>query len=688
MSGGALSAMRLAIREDAYYVKSPTGVSILTHQGEVSLTGHAVCQWLDSLVPYLDGRHSLADLTAELSPSRRELVESLVTTLLAQGVIVAAEGDVPSRGVPSGRPEARFVGYFRGSAEEVYERYRDTVALIVGSGRLLWAVVRAAARSGLRTVRVVSTAVATAPDSLPDGWPGADVRLELLGRDATSGGELGVLVRSSGLVVHIGDQPVPARAELLETLCARARIPLAQAMAVAGEVWLRPATIDGPGWTAGWRRLTALRGVPEPVPGRDYVGPAGGVAANQIVHDLFRSVTGLRPEHVPASMIRIDLGSMRSQRHSFLADPPGPGAHAEGYDQFTARMGVLAAMEPLPVADFSRRAATLSDSHLGVFGEIGEHDFTQMPVHVSSATVADPAGLLGASAARPVVTGIGKDFATARYQTALRALATYGSLAVDPRHLFTADGAPVACAGRDTSTMLAEIGSGRVRAQVRGLRLVDSRALLVPAALVFPALTDPVLPYAAPVGAAAGYSWQEALEAGLLAHCLRLTADAAREAPGPFLAIDIQAAQADPVVAYCRAMLEATGEPLGVYDITGPLGVATCACALDGEIVAAASGVTMLGALRAALLQALASYQARVSGEPQYAPAVPPGLTVRPGISASIPVQPAPRRDAAHLAAALARHNKIAFAVPLDHDRSVHKVMPHLVCVAVIDAQE
>ncbi len=62
---------RLKLRDDAYYAPTSEGICILTNSGEVVLTGPSIFQWVDRLVPYLDGSHTLAELTASMPASRQ-----------------------------------------------------------------------------------------------------------------------------------------------------------------------------------------------------------------------------------------------------------------------------------------------------------------------------------------------------------------------------------------------------------------------------------------------------------------------------------------------------------------------------------------------------------------------------------------------------------------------------------------
>jgi YcaO cyclodehydratase, ATP-ad Mg2+-binding len=726
---------RLALREDAYYAPSPDGVVILTHQGRVSLTGVSIYQWIERLAPFLNGRNSLAELTAALPPERRQLVEQIVTTLLDRGVVRQLGEDEP-HGLSAGeaatyRAELGFLGYFRDSAGRAFQRYRDSPALVLGAGRLLPAVVRAGLRSGLRQVRAVITpesptdlalleayaqrapasGLSGAPASGQFGAP-ASGRFYAASRDEAqrlrwhaqcvdTAEELATLLDGVELVIHVCDQPPESGARLLDRLglldrlCARRGILLAQAMAHGQEVWVGPAGrvgVDGPGGWDGWRRLAAL--------GEAAAGtPAGGVAAlstatatvvaNQLVQDLFRYTTGVRPPAGRPQMIRIQPDTLRGQTHRFLAHPFSLAATAETEAAFLARIAELEGGAPLEAEEFSRRAVAGTDARLGVFGEITERDFAQLPIHVTQASVSDPVGLLGTSAPRPVVTGMGVDFDTARHQAAVDALATYASLMVDPRRLLSADGRgplPPDGLGEDLSAALAGLRSGEPGGWVRALGLADGRPQLLAAATVFPALGQPSLPYRPPVGVTAAYSWSDAVTAGLVAHCRQLTITETQTRTTPFPLVDVASVPADAVIRWCLAMVAALGQPVTVHEVTGSLGVPTFACSLAGHTLSYGCAVSNTQALRDGLLRLLLAYQAQANDEPAYAPAAVPNLAPHLRGTTTQPVQPQPELDIPALVAALARRGYHAAVVPLDHDQEVHKIMPYIAHVVVTHA--
>ncbi|MGW0198380.1 hypothetical protein, partial [Nonomuraea sp. NPDC003201] len=97
---------------------------------------------------------------------------------------------------------------------------------------------------------------------------------------------------------------------------------------------------------------------------------------------------------------------------------------------------------------------------------------------------------------------------------------------------------------------------------------------------------------------------------------------------------------------------------------------------LAGRLVARAAGVTPLAALRATLEGILAAYQGIPGSAPL--PELCPAVAQEPPIVVDTE---ATGLGAGELAAALAGAGLRVSAVPLDHDREVHALMPHVVRV-------
>ncbi|MDA2804380.1 hypothetical protein [Nocardiopsis suaedae] len=410
------------------------------------------------------------------------------------------------------------------------------------------------------------------------------------------------------------------------------------------------AAVDG---ASGWRRLAALR--PEPVPAGAPPPPAEHltVIANQLVQRVFRAATGLADDAERDRLTSIRYADLETAHHAFLSHPlelPPPAGPPPPGD------GAAPTGERLTEDELSRRTAPLVDDHTGVFAEIAQRGYAQFPVHVSEAVVADPMALAGG----PVrVVGAGPDFAAARYDAALRGYAVYGSLAVDPRRL-----------------------SGGT---VRGVRLLDGTPRDVPARQAFPVLDGAVRTWPV-LGAAAGYSWEHAVEKGLLDHCRALAVAALRSVREPLPSLALDDMELDPLGDRYRALLHATGDPVTVLDLGGLLGVpgVLVRSGPRGTVGVCAVGTSIGAALRDALEQSLLGYQSRRHAEPAYAPPtldpLPPHLS---GPFRRGPDDAPLTLDRLSAAVAATGHDPVV--VPLDHDPEVIRRMPNLLQVVLAD---
>jgi hypothetical protein len=311
----------------------------------------------------------------------------------------------------------------------------------------------------------------------------------------------------------------------------------------------------------------------------------------------------------------------------------------------------------------------VSDGRFGLVTGLDD-GFEQLPLRVSVAGVSDPCGLLGASAVTALAAGPDSD--RGRAQARLNALAAYGSVVVDPRLLVDRDGVFLGASDADPVPMLASASAART-AFVRGIDLASGRTRLVEAHKGFPVLSmPPAEPYHVPCGTAAALSWDAALAQALAQHCLRLTvAGELRRAPEP-AGLAVADFGRDPVVEYCRVMLEAAGLDVVLENVTGPLGVPVVACTSATTGTVHGCGTDLTQAAGDALLRLLLRHQSR--NDPRLAsaaihaslPLLAPGMENTPSASSGV----------GRLTAALAGAGRFPVVFPLDHDPVLGRVMP------------
>ncbi len=707
---------RLKLRDDACYAPTSDGICILTNRGQVVMTGSSIFAWVDRLAPYLDGQHTLAELTAALPADRKQMTERVIDVLRERGVVVevaeeeAGEDENPANRLTDDerrlyRREIDYLAYFGPSGERSFQAFRGSVVAMVGAGRMLTESVAAALVSGSGRLRVALTGECPADTILLAdcgrrfGKRDPRQRITRTAADPADEEQLSRVVDGADIVIYACDRAVFDQARTLDRVCARAGVPLVAAIPIGDHAWLGPfgsAVNRWPGWMSAWRRLLALGDIDDrrfrhasagaavgvAVPqGELWAGAAPTVAANQFIREVVRRLGDTAERVGPPRMVHLDLRSLRTESHPFLPHPFSLAASPQDQADLLATVGRLSEGEPLGAEEFSQAVTACMQPRLGVLGEVTERDFAQIPLAVSQVQVSDPVLLLDPTAPLPVVTGAGLSIDQARSAAILRGLAVYGSLMVDPRRLYVRGDARGNTGDPDED--LAALLAGEWSGFVLGYGLADGLPHVVLAAAAFPALSGALSTYVPPPGAAAGYDWQEAVRNGLAAQCRRLTVDEIAGGQHPFAPVEWKEAATDALGCRYRSIVNMTGCSLDVYDVTGSPRVPTLAFCLDSVTVAYASGFSFAEALRDGLADVLLWHQAEADGEADYAPAPVPPLPMRargPHLAAC----PAWSTDAAAAIARLAQLGWTAVAVPLDHDPGVSgSIMPYLVNVVV-----
>lgn len=633
--------MGLLLSPGAYYAETSEGAHVLSPVGEFAFAGGSVYRLLDRLAPFLNGRHTLAELTATLTPERQAMVRDLVTALVDRSLVADIEP-------PPELPEAPSAGSGGRMSASVLAEYRATTTLVLGTGELGAAVATAAARSGLRDVRVVA-----APD------------------DSLAVPEIDSAIK---LVLHVADGSMVERARLLDRVCRDRGIRLVQALVVGDNVWL--ANRPGDSWSAGWRRARPFVGAGQ-LPSSKLNPLPAKVVATQLVHGVVRSIT--RPAEPGRSrMVRVDLSTLASEAATFLPHPFS--AAVAPVTDILDRVEQLQQGDRLTDEEFSRRAAVCAGDLVGVFGSPVERDFVQQPLHVCAIEVPDPAGLLDRGEAAVTITGAGLTFATARLRAARKAFAVHGSLMVDPRRLVPAKPGGIDVRA-DPDDLLLAVRRGSVSGLVPGYGLVDGDRQLLDVHRVFPALRVAGMPYEPSAGVAAGYDWDEAVTAGLVGQSRSLTIRSMSASRRPFPRVDLAGAALDERGDRYRALLAATDLPVTVYNITGPLGVPTMVGYLGPVAAGCGSSLSGAVALTDTLEELLLHHQAGSNRQNAYAPSSVPG--VPPALRGTEVVPIAAGSTATALLSKLVAYGHNPVAVPLDHDREVNAVMPYVVHVVM-----
>lgn len=647
--------MRPRLREDAYFAPVEEGVMWLGYKGSFLMRGVSIAAVVQRLVPHLDGRRSLAQLTAPLAEEHRQLVVELVGTLARLDLVHDAEEghDAPLGvvGTPTEDPDRAFVERATDRGAAGHAAFLAARAVVAGPDRLVSECAEALRRAGLADTIPIALDL-----NLDLGEERARKRVEDLVPDANA------------CLVHVFGTRETARADQLAQWCAHHGVALVQAMCAADGIYVRAgATGNGPHWASVLRRLRGTEPTEHMDRAEEWHLPEPGprIIANQLALALFLRITGATDHPGPGGdIVRIDPHSLERRPHRVLEHPWARPARPRSRAEFADAVQRLREGAPLDAEGFSTRVVDAVDERFGPIRHVSETDLAQVPLRRARA---EPAPSTGAEA----VTASGSDFASARRAAALRALARYGSRMIDPRRAHLT-GAGHAQQEQDPRRLLDLLHTGEAEATVWGLRLTDGRPCPVDVRSVFPALGTPADRAADPVGLGAGLDWAEMVDTGLLAHVSALAvAEAVDRSPGPLSVLVWP--QGDERIRRGHRLLTALGHTTTALDLTGATGVPTVAVAVDGTIADVTSSPRLSDALGDAVQGALHAVQ---EGEVDRCPDLTRLLRLRKTVEPRLVPNDLPGMDA--VVAALARTGRVPVLIPLDHDPEVARICPYV----------
>lgn len=718
--------MRPKLKGDTYYFPTVDGIYLRNNHDAFYLKGKGLARLLDILSPYLNGEYVLDEIAANLPVDRQELVKKLIQILSTKGFVQDISTDLPhqlsEQELRAYEAEIAFVGAFTSSAAHHFEQYRNARVLLVGSGLTLTSLVHAALHSGLRQVHVLLTEEYPTDrqrllDYLElyrerDGYQEISIAAPLDWADEDA---VRLALQSFDALLYTADRAMVGRAYLLNRLAHEQQKPLIQAVLIDDEALIGPLVQPGKAgcWECAWRRLqanfpppqdklnvpllSALEDFPSGAVSRFVAAPTAAVVANLLNFELFKYLAGVDALETAGHMLIIDLETLQSKRHSFVPHPlcsACSSAISADAATFQKTITSLRATPTVEQEHFSSQAVHLFDARLGLFREIDEHDFTQIPLNVAQVTLTLPQ-----TASLRLVTGQGTDFGLARRRATLRACEIYAAHFYDARRGLSEDELCVSLA-----QLTAPVPSVYNR-QLRSASLPTTRAstdecylwawdlasqslAAVHASAVFPLFQkDDLSSDHDLTGVGVGMNWDEAVYYALLSHVLAQCLRACGQVNTPFPQVKLDTSGLQPSGERSLRLLNLVRADLAVYDLsTCAWGFPCFAFCLAGTTVAYTSDCDPVEALQAGLELALLAQQAR---DDHQAYASAPVFDLPVALRGSEQIMPATVSvpDLAErntlLLSAFQKRGFVPLVIPLDHDLELARVLPFLLRVVL-----
>ncbi|WP_035957290.1 TOMM precursor leader peptide-binding protein [Kitasatospora sp. NRRL B-11411] len=353
---------RPRIRRDVLYTQTPEGVLFHNAHGGFGLTAKDGYRFASLIVPHLNGRHTVAEISSGFGAHHRNMLTELVRTLYSRGFArdagPAAEGPALLTPEVAARfgPQVEYIDHYAGGAEERFHRFRETRVAVLGEDELArWAAL-SLIRNGCAAIGVLP-ALTGAPgfaeveqEAAELAKAGCPVTIDSLaagGADAVSGLSAGEADEAPGwggldgydVVLVTGPAGTRRTTRLLAAGIPAGRL-LLPAWTIGGSAVIGPLmSADRTGcWTCAALRLgTGVRAgdaadlwsVLAPsaplTPGdREPTGPLAAMLGNLLGYEVFRLITGVLQAETDGRLLVQDLDSLDVIGEPLLPHPRCP----------------------------------------------------------------------------------------------------------------------------------------------------------------------------------------------------------------------------------------------------------------------------------------------------------------------------------------------------------------------------
>lgn len=513
-------APTLRARQDLLFAETREGVLVRWGTSGYVLKGKTAYRWLSTVLPLLDGTHTLDELVDGLDEGRAASVRQIVRSLQERGVVHAGSGRAPGASAADDGldDQLAYVAHVVPDADAAMTRVRDAAVRVVGDGPVADACVAALVANGFEDVRCAPGTVAApavADEVARAGDRGRTPRVVAADPDRADGAGPADRAATLTLVLPTG---APTTAAVPAASASGVVLPVQVSgttalvgpletgrpgAATAEDAWQRYLAVAPAAEAArAWRRRSRGEAVPD-LPGSPL---AWSLLGNLLAFEVFKHVSGAGAES-DGRVVVFDLETTVGVAEPLLPVPTrlvpeddrvvtGGGDPVPDVVPTDGARPTLAVGAAPPTSDqvWKERLETgwepLLGRRTGVVPDYDDLDVVQAPVKIGRVLLADP---WSPGAARQVAGWSASTIADARDDAVRRAMCRYAA-AVAPhlvgttvaaRDVATGETVPLdrAVALTGTGARATGTAAGRTAAQARAGAVAAARSAAALAAL-------------------------------------------------------------------------------------------------------------------------------------------------------------------------------------------------------------
>ncbi|MGP4068406.1 ThiF family adenylyltransferase [Halobacillus sp. B29] len=378
-------SMRLKVKKGTFFMPESNGsVYFRNNAGSFRMEGKAIQQWVEKLVPMLNGEHSMADLTEGLSLPYRtrvyEMAEVLYTNGFLRDVSEDRHHELHPEVAAKFASQIEFLESFGDSACYRFQQFRQKKVIVVGEGDMVIGVVSALLTSGLATAHVIIT----------DEEESSRRRvreLEAWARESDSEAAVSLAMENSfswtdeiepyEAVFYASHKDQHEERKAVLEACQKKQKWLIPILYSGTAGFAGPMEQPGsvPCFESAWRSLHTQE-ADEEAAERSISSPAAAMLTNVAVFEWFKKVTGVPDVHPSNHMFVLTNETLEGKWHPFKPNPLVTGSIAAERVENVLKETKEKEENEAWLYYFSEMAS----GPLGIFHRYEEGDLPQLPL--------------------------------------------------------------------------------------------------------------------------------------------------------------------------------------------------------------------------------------------------------------------------------------------------------------------
>lgn len=301
-----------------YYAPTSDGVVIRSWSDEFVLKGKNMYDWMERLVPYLNGEQTVEQLTAALSEAHKQTIEQLLQELVSRSVVVDAAADAQVKLSPRElelyKQTLLFLECQCDEGREKFRFFRKSRVLLLGRGAVHASLVRSLLRMGLRSP-IFCDGADPEVRKIVEEWKAQDEDFLPL----WSYGKSGLYARPN-LVVWAGDSNMEGEAIPWMERCSREKIPLLVTSMLPGCGAVGPVMDEDS--RSSWLCLQHRWGIEAKQSLTDQEkAECGKLLGNVAAMEVLKYVCRMKQSNVREQVVTVGPGKLEIQRRLLLPSP-------------------------------------------------------------------------------------------------------------------------------------------------------------------------------------------------------------------------------------------------------------------------------------------------------------------------------------------------------------------------------